>query len=153
MFSRVQIVDRKLSADYGRSTEAIASGARILRFPFGPRRYLRKELFWPHLEELADQLVLHLRQPGQQVDWIHAHYADAGFVGALVSQRLGIPFVFTGHSLGREKKRRLLEAGVDATRFHSYGTERERSDVRCLPAPSKGSQQTTLACDLPDGKA
>ena len=188
-----QIVDRKLSADYGRSTEAIASGARILRFPFGPRRYLRKELLWPHLEELADQLVLYLRQPGQQVDWIHAHYADAGFVGALVSQRLGIPLVFTGHSLGREKKRRLLEAGVDrlqlettyamtrrieaeervlaqadlvitstqqevdhqysryghdvadraqvvppgvdATRFHSCGTKRERSDVRCLLAP------------------
>ena len=188
-----QIVDRKLSADYSSPTEAIAPGARILRFPFGPRRYLRKELLWPHLEELADQLVLHLRQPGQQVDWIHAHYADAGFVGALVSQRLGIPLVFTGHSLGREKKRRLLEAGVDrlqlettysmtrrieaeervlaqadlvitstrqevdhqysryghfladraqvvppgvdATRFHSCGTLRERSDVRGLLAP------------------
>ena len=25
----------------------------------------------------------------------------------------GIPFVFTGHSLGREKKRRLLQAGMD----------------------------------------
>ena len=108
-----QIFDRKLSAEYSRSEESIAPGARILRFPFGPRRYLRKELLWPHLEELADQLVLHLRQPGNQVDWIHAHYADAGFVGALVSQRLGIPLVFTGHSLGREKQRRLLEAGVD----------------------------------------
>ncbi|MGB1621168.1 MAG: HAD family hydrolase [Synechococcus sp.] len=108
-----QIVDRKVSADYSQPEESIAPGARILRFPFGPRRYLRKELLWPHLEELADQLVLHLRQPGHQVDWIHAHYADAGFVGALVSQRLGIPLVFTGHSLGREKQRRLLEAGVD----------------------------------------
>lgn len=43
---------------------------------------------------------------------IHAHYADAGYVGALVSQRLGIPLVFTGHSLGREKQRRLLEGGL-----------------------------------------
>ena len=65
------------------------------------------------MKELADQLVQHLAQPGQGVDWIHAHYADAGFVGALVSQRLGIPLVFTGHSLGREKQRRLLAGGGD----------------------------------------
>ena len=42
-----QIHDRKLSVDYSQREEAISSGARILRFPFGPRRYLRKELLWP----------------------------------------------------------------------------------------------------------
>ena len=107
------VQDRRVSADYGRSVEVMAPGARILRFPFGPKRYLRKEQLWPHLEDLADQLVHHLTQPGQEVDWIHAHYADAGFVGALVSQRLGLPLVFTGHSLGREKQRRLLAGGGD----------------------------------------
>ena len=107
------IQDRRVSLDYACSKEAIAPGARILRFPFGPKRYLRKELLWPHLEELADQLVDHLNQPGERVDWIHAHYADAGLVGALVSRRLGLPLVFTGHSLGREKQRRLLAAGGD----------------------------------------
>ena len=55
----------------------------------------------------------HLNQPGERVDWIHVHYADAGLVGALVSRRLGLPLVFTGHSLGREKQRRLLAAGGD----------------------------------------
>ena len=107
------IQDRRVAADYGRPEETIAPGARILRFGFGPKRYLRKELLWPYLEDLADQLVHHLTRPGQGVDWIHAHYADAGFVGALVSQRLGIPLVFTGHSLGREKQRRLLASGGD----------------------------------------
>ena len=107
------IQDRRVDVTYSQPVETIAPGARILRFPFGPRRYLRKELLWPHLEDLADQLVQHLTQPGQAVDWIHAHYADAGFVGALVSQRLGIPLVFTGHSLGREKLRRLMAGGCD----------------------------------------
>ena len=107
------IQDRRVAADYGRAEETIAPGARILRFGFGPKRYLRKELLWPYLEDLADQLVHHLTRPGQGVDWIHAHYADAGFVGSLVSQRLGIPLVFTGHSLGREKQRRLLAGGGD----------------------------------------
>ena len=107
------IQDRRVDVSYSQPVETIAPGARILRLPFGPKRYLRKEQLWPHLEDLADQLVQHLTQPGKRVDWIHAHYADAGFVGALVSQRLGIPLVFTGHSLGREKQRRLLAGGGD----------------------------------------
>ena len=107
------IQDRRVDVSYSRPEETIAPGAKILRFPFGPKRYLRKEQLWPYLEELADQLVQHLSHPANAVDWIHAHYADAGYVGALVSQRLGIPLVFTGHSLGREKQRRLLAGGGD----------------------------------------
>ncbi len=105
------IQDRRLSADYALPEESIAPGASIRRFSFGPKRYLRKEQLWPYLDELADQLVLHLQARHRRPDWIHAHYADAGYVGALVSRRLGLPLVFTGHSLGREKLRRLLAAG------------------------------------------
>ena len=123
------IQDRRVDLDYSQRVEAIAPGARILRFPFGPKRYLRKELLWPHLEELADQLVEHLSQPGQRVDWIHAHYADAGLVGALVSQRLGIPLVFTGHSLGREKQRRLLAGGLDRSQLEQTYAISRRIDA------------------------
>ena len=105
------IQDRRVSADYARPEESIAPGATIRRFSFGPKRYLRKEQLWPYLDELADQLVRHLQSTHRRPDWIHAHYADAGYVGALVSRRLGLPLVFTGHSLGREKLRRLLAAG------------------------------------------
>ena len=107
------IRDPRVSDDYAHSEERISARARILRFRFGPDQYLRKELLWPHLEELVDQLVEHLSQSDRPVDWIHAHYADAGLVGALVSQRTGVPLVFTGHSLGREKQRRLLATGID----------------------------------------
>ena len=107
------IQDRRVSSDYAQPRESISSSAEILRFPFGPKRYIRKELLWPYLDDLADLLVNHLLQQSKLPDWIHAHYADAGYVGALVSRRLSIPLVFTGHSLGREKKRRMLAAGVD----------------------------------------
>ncbi|QEY32589.1 glycosyltransferase [Synechococcus sp. RSCCF101] len=107
------IHDRRVSPDYGRSEEDLAPGARIRRFAFGPRRYLRKELLWPHLDELADQLVDELVARPRLPDWVHAHYADAGYVGALVCRRLGLPLVFTAHSLGREKLRRLLATGID----------------------------------------
>ena len=90
------IQDRRVELDYSQREEAICPGARILRFPFGPKRYLRKELLWPHLEELADQLVEHLSQPGQRVDWIHAHYADAGLVGAFGQSAVGDSACFYG---------------------------------------------------------
>lgn len=107
-----QIHDRRVAPDYGQARESLGPNAAILRFPCGPRRYLRKEQLWPHLDELADALTAHITAQPRCPDWIHAHYADAGYVGALVSQRLGIPLVFTGHSLGREKQRRLLAGGM-----------------------------------------
>ena len=105
--------DRRVSSDYSVVEESISSGASIIRLPFGPKRYLRKEQLWPFLDDLADQIVTRLQHQTKGFDWIHAHYADAGYVGALISQRLGIPLVFTGHSLGREKQRRLLAAGAN----------------------------------------
>ncbi|WP_320666703.1 HAD family hydrolase [Prochlorococcus sp. MIT 1307] len=119
------IQDRRISADYSQPIEVIAPGANILRFPFGPKRYLRKELLWPYLDDLADQLVSKLSSEEQRPDWIHAHYADAGYVGSLVTRRLGIPFVFTGHSLGREKQRQLIAAGIDHDQIEqSYSISR-----------------------------
>ena len=128
------VQDSNVAGDYGCPQEQIVPGARILRFPFGPDGYLRKELLWPHLEELADRLVQHLRRPGQGVDWLHAHYADAGYVGAIVSRRLGIPLIFTGHSLGREKRRRLLAAGLDLQQVEqSYAmSSRIKAEERAL---------------------
>ncbi|MEB3350928.1 MAG: HAD family hydrolase [Cyanobacteriota bacterium] len=115
---RVEVVtrlidDRRVSHDYAAAEEILPEGALIRRFAFGPRRYLRKELLWPHLDELADRLCEHLLSQPRLPDWIHAHYADAGYVGALLKRRLGIPLVFTGHSLGREKRRRLVASGLD----------------------------------------
>ncbi len=107
------IQDRRVSVDYAKGSEVICPGASIVRIPFGPKRYLRKELLWPYLDDLADQLVDYIKKADWTPDWIHAHYADAGYVGALVSRRLDIPLVFTAHSLGREKQRRLLAGGVD----------------------------------------
>jgi len=129
-----QIHDRRVSPDYSQPREELGNGACILRFPFGPRRYLRKELLWPHLDELADALVAHIAAQERRPDWIHAHYADAGYVGALVSQRTGIPLVFTGHSLGREKQRRLLAAGMTHDQIeHSYAiSQRIDAEERTL---------------------
>lgn len=113
------IQDRRISPDYARPYEPLAGGLSIHRFPFGPRRYLRKELLWPFLDELVELLTARLSAQDRRPDWIHAHYADAGYVGAQLQKRLGIPLVFTAHSLGREKRRRLLAAGQEARQMEN----------------------------------
>ncbi|HET9947922.1 MAG TPA: HAD family hydrolase, partial [Longimicrobiales bacterium] len=116
------VTDRRVDASYGRPSEQIAPRAWIVRIPFGPRRYLRKESLWPHLDSMVDQLARHVRVSGRVPDVVHGHYADAGYVGAQLSKILGVPFVFTGHSLGRVKRARLLADDQDPEaieeRFH-----------------------------------
>jgi sucrose-phosphate synthase len=108
-----QVEDVRVDDSYGEPREELEEGARIVRLPFGPRRYLRKENLWPYLPSLVDQIMRMVRARGRAPDLIHGHYADAGFVGAQVAKILGVPFLFTGHSLGRVKKARLLHQGQD----------------------------------------
>jgi sucrose-phosphate synthase len=105
------ILDENVSPDYAVPEEPLGPNARLLRIPFGPRRYIRKELFWNHLDTLVDRCLQLLHEQGDLPDVIHSHYADAAYVGRLLSQSLGVPQVHTGHSLGRVKKQRLLAAG------------------------------------------
>ena len=106
-----QIEDAKVSPDYAIPIEALGPNARIVRLPCGPRKYLRKELLWPHLDQMVDRCLHYLRQQGRLPDLIHSHYADAGYIGLHLSNLLGIPQIHTGHSLGRPKRERLLAAG------------------------------------------
>ena len=117
-----RVLDKRLDSVYAEPEEEICPGAILVRIPFGPRRYLRKESLWPHLDSMVDQLTRHVRVTGRVPDVVHGHYADAGYVGAQLAKILGVPFVFTGHSLGRVKRERLVAGGQDAEaiedRFH-----------------------------------
>jgi len=107
-----QVVDQKVSDDYAQLEEQIAKKAFIVRIPFGPKRYLNKTKLWPYLDMFVDQCLNYFQRARQVPDVIHGHYADAGYGGGQLARLLGVPFVFTGHSLGRVKVDRLLESGV-----------------------------------------
>lgn len=112
LFTR-KVIDSKVSDDYARSVEDLGNGAFIRRIQAGPRRYLRKEALWRYLDLFVDQALALFRENRRLPDIIHAHYADAGYVGSRLASLLGCPFVFTGHSLGRSKLERLLEGNPD----------------------------------------
>ncbi len=127
------INDSKVDNDYLQEEEFVEPGVRILRFKFGPDKYLRKELLWPYLDELTETLISFYKN-NNKPDFIHAHYADAGYVGAKLSQSLNVPLIFTGHSLGREKQRKLLDSGLKINQIEKlyFITQRIEAEEKAL---------------------
>ncbi len=123
------ITDTKVDNSYSQDREFIEPGAQILRFQFGPSKYLRKELLWPYLDELTLKLINYYQKHENKPNFVHAHYADAGYVGVRLSKALNVPFIFTGHSLGREKKRKLLEAGLKINQIEKLYCISKRIDA------------------------
>ena len=111
LFTR-QVFDRKVDPEYAEPKERLAERAWLIRVPFGPRRYLRKEALWPYLDELVDGVLAHIRRIDHFPDLIHGHYADGGLAATRLAGLLGVPMGFTGHSLGRIKRQRLEAQGV-----------------------------------------
>ncbi|OGR18645.1 MAG: glycosyl transferase family 1 [Desulfobacterales bacterium GWB2_56_26] len=122
------IHDRAVSRDYSLPVEEIADGARIVRIQCGGRKYLRKELLWPHLEEFIDKTIKFITSQPRTPDIFHGHYADAGYVAMQLAAAFDTPFVFTGHSMGRNKLAKLLADGMTELEIDRQYKMRTRID-------------------------
>ena len=124
-----QIKDKKVSEDYSVPVEKINDKLSIIRIRCGGGKYIRKELLWNFLEEFVDKSIKHIKSSGRMPDVIHSHYADAGYVCTEITKFFGIPFIHTGHSLGRDKKRKLLSDGLDEKEIEKRYKINHRIDV------------------------
>ena len=131
LFTRL-VADKTVSDDYAKALETVNDKFRIIRIQCGGRKYMRKELLWPHLDEFIDKTVKFIKREQAIPDVVHGHYPDAGYVARELARFFGVPFIFTGHSLGRVKKQKLLSDGarqVDLNRRyridHRIGVEEE----------------------------
>ncbi len=111
LFTRL-ISDKSVSVDYAKPVEKVNDKFSIVRIQCGGRKYMRKELLWPYLDEFVDKTIKHMKRQNRIPDIVHGHYPDAGYVALNLAEIFGIPFVYTGHSLGRSKLARLLNDGM-----------------------------------------
>lgn len=111
LFTRM-IRDKKVSSDYAEPVEKISDKAQIVRIPCGGGKYIRKELLWNHLDEFIDKTVKYIKREDDIPTLVHGHYADAGYVARHLASLFGVPFVFTGHSMGKSKKSKLFDDGL-----------------------------------------
>lgn len=124
-----RISDPRVSPDYDVAHEPLSRKASIRRIAFGPGRYIRKEMLWPHLSECIDEILAMVRSQRDVPDVLHAHYADAGLVASRLSKVLGVPIIFTGHSLGRFKLANLLARGRKKERLYETFSFAERIEA------------------------
>ncbi len=84
--------------------EDVAPGLVITRIDSGDRRYLCKEALAADRTAFTRALIANLRSRPRLPDVIHAHFSDAADVALRVREALGIPVIYTPHSLGRDKQ-------------------------------------------------
>lgn len=111
LFTR-RIEDEEVSDHYAQAVEVVNDKFDIRRIDCGGPGYLMKEALWPHLDEFVSNTIRHIKSEKLFPDWIHSHYADAGYVATELSSFLNVPFVHSAHSLGKRKLKRLIESGV-----------------------------------------
>jgi len=79
------------------ASEVICDGARVVRLPVGPRRFVPKEEIGPFMAEFAE----HVGGELEKDEVLHAHFWD----GAVVARHIadGRTWVHASHSLGLRK--------------------------------------------------
>jgi sucrose-phosphate synthase len=111
LFTRL-ISDKVVSEDYARPHEPVNEAFDIIRIQCGGRKYKRKETLWPYLDEYIDKTIKTIKRNKRIPDVFHGHYPDGGYVAMQLAEIFGVPFVYTGHSLGKSKLARLLNEGM-----------------------------------------
>ena len=123
---QVDIITRKVIdpewPEFSKSVDAYPGMAnlRILRFPCGPDRFLIKEELWPFLgTEWVPNILAFYQAEKHLPDIFTTHYGDGGLAGAVIQNKIGIPFTFTAHSLGAQKMEKLGVTSTNITDFDS----------------------------------
>ncbi len=124
-----RVVDDHIDPDYAKPQEDLSQHARIIRIDCGEEGYIPKEQLWDSLSNFSDNLLNYLNEQERKPDVIHAHYADAGHVGVSLANHLGVPLVFTGHSLGRSKRGRLLASGMKGSEIEQRYNMKRRIEA------------------------
>jgi len=123
------IADKRVAIDYREPIEQLSDKVRLVRIQCGGKKYIRKELLWPHLEEFVSRTIRFIKSQGRTPDLFHGHYADGGYVAMALADAFDGHFIFTGHSLGRNKKEKLLGEGLSEERIDRHYKMANRIEV------------------------
>jgi sucrose-phosphate synthase len=107
--------DERLDPVHAQAEEVVAPKVTIRRIATADHRYLEKEALGADLAAFTEAFCEMIEREERRPDVIHAHFADAAAVAMAAQRRFGIPFVYTPHALGIDKRMQRLECpGLDA---------------------------------------
>lgn len=128
LFTR-RIMDKRVASSYEKEIEIVNDKARIIRMTCGGNMYRPKESLWDHLDEFIDKTIRFIDEEADFPDVVHGHYADGNYLASQVSEIFGIPFLATGHSLGRNKRELLLQEGLSHEKINEKFNMDRRIEV------------------------
>lgn len=112
---KVDIITRKIVdknwPEFAKEVEVYHGNenVRVIRIAFGGDLFLNKEDLWPYLQtDFADGIVKFYKAEGTKPDAITGHYGDGGLTASVLSKIWNVPYTFTAHSLGAQKKDKLV---------------------------------------------
>lgn len=117
LFTR-KIIDKRVSVSYEQECDIVNEKARIVRIACGGNVYRQKEQLWDYLDEFVDKTIRFIERQDDFPDVVHGHYADGNYLASQLSEVFGIPFLATGHSLGRNKRALLLNQGLSVEKIN-----------------------------------
>lgn len=147
---RVEIVTRLIEdvgvgPAYSVPFEPITEKLAIRRIGTADRRYLCKGAAAADRRAFTEALIAYLAMLDRRPDVIHAHFADAADVAALVRDRFGIPFIYTAHSLGIDKAK--CSTGLrDVTAPRIAEENRAIGGADAIIASSRDEAERQLMC-------
>lgn len=95
--------DAALGEQYAARREVLGDQLTITRIGSDDSDYLAKDDLARDRAAFTAALIAELRGRAVLPDIIHAHFADAAEVATAIRRKLGIPFIYTAHSLGIDK--------------------------------------------------
>jgi sucrose-phosphate synthase len=96
--------DPRFDPIHGQRLELVAPGVSIARIATPDPRYLEKEALAAELPAFAEAFCAYLSELPRLPHVIHAHFADAAAVAMIAQARFGVPFIYTPHAMGLDKR-------------------------------------------------
>jgi sucrose-phosphate synthase len=128
LFTR-RISDKRVSPAYEKELEIVNDKARIVRISCGSHSYRAKETLWEYLDEYVDKTIQFIVEQNDYPDIVHGHYADGNYVAGKLNEAFDIPFVATGHSLGRNKQSIFQQQGWNLEKINEKFNMNKRIEV------------------------
>lgn len=136
--------DAHLGTIHATAVEQVNPKFCITRIDSGNPSYLAKDALREDRRAFTEALIEEFRARERVPDLIHAHFADAADVAIAVEQALGIPFIYTAHSLGFDK-RAVMADHSDAIEARIAEENRAIARARAVIGSSRDECERQLA--------
>lgn len=147
----VEIITRRFSdpalgSRYEQMHEDVGHGVRLTRIWSDDHRYLEKDALIPELPSFTQAVLEYFDTLGERKpDLIHAHFADAAEVAISIRDKLGIPFIYTAHSLAIDKREVTGQSSPSLeARIKREGRAIDQADA--IIASSRDEAERQLMC-------